>query len=298
MLRRGYEACPATGNAPGVASTHGKLFLTAVNRRDDEPDPTVFPWSLPLVRRFVRLEFRARVTFFVGENGSGKSTLLEALAVAADAVALGGRDLRSDPTLGAARLLAAGLSLSRYGRPRAKTFLRAEDAFGYTQRLAREMQQLDETAAGFAGSRAYAYIAAQRQALSARYGADPDARSHGETFLALLAARLVPAGLYFLDEPETPLSPVRVLGLMSILMDAADAGSQFVIATHSPILMALPGAALLQFAEGDIRSTAYDEIEHVRVTRDFLNAPERYLKHLSPPSREVQDGARDISRRR
>jgi len=260
MLRRGYESCPATANAPGVASTHGKLFLTAVSRRDDEPDPTVFPWSLPLVRRFARLEFRARVTFFVGENGSGKSTLLEALAVAADAVALGGRDLRSVRRSALREFWP--LVCHFHGtvvRGRKRFCVRRMPSATHSGSLER-CNSSGETAAGFAGSRAYAYIAAQRQALSARYGADPDARSHGETFLALLAARLVPAGLYFLDEPETPLSPVRVLGLMSILMDAADAGSQFVIATHSPILMALPGAALLHFAEGDIRSTAYDEI--------------------------------------
>ncbi len=257
-----------------------KPFLGDVKRRDDAPATDAFPWSLPLVRRLEHLRFSAGVTFFVGENGSGKSTLLEALAVATGAVALGGSDLQSDPTLHAARALAKGLALTRHGRPRAKLFLRAEDVFGYTQRLGREMAEIGETAAGFAGTRAYGYIAAQRRALTERYGAEPDARSHGETFLALLAARLVPAGLYFLDEPETPLSPVRILGLLATLIDAVAAGSQFVIATHSPILMALPGATLLEFADGRIASVAYDEIEHVRITRDFLNAPERYLRHL------------------
>lgn len=258
-----------------------KPFLTEVARRDDVPDDDVFPWSLPLVRRLGRLRFGLAVTFFVGENGSGKSTLLEALAVAAGAVALGGSDVESDPTLHAARTLATGLTLTRSGRPRAKLFLRAEDVFGYTQRLGREMAELAETADGFAGTHAHGYIAAQRRALVTRYGADPDARSHGETFLALLGARLVPAGLYFLDEPETPLSPVRVIGLLAMLFDAAATGSQFIIATHSPILMALPGATLLEFADGEIRSVAYDDLEHVRVTRDFLNAPQRYLRHLT-----------------
>ncbi len=257
-----------------------KLFLNGVSQRDEAPKRGAFPWSLPLVRDFTRLTLSAPVTFFVGENGSGKSTLLEALAVATDAVALGGSDVRSDPTLAAARAFAGALTLSRHGRPRAKLFVRAEDVFGYTQRLAREMRELGETARGFAGTRAQSYIAGQRAALTARYGSDPDARSHGETFLALLEARLVPAGLYFLDEPETPLSPVRVLALLAMLADAVRAGSQFLIATHSPILMALPGAELLEFADGRIRPTAYGDVEHVRVTRDFLNAPERFLRHL------------------
>ncbi len=256
------------------------LFLTDVARRKDVVDTDVFPWSLPIVQNLRRLRFSARVTFFVGENGSGKSTLLEAVAVAAEAVAIGGHDLQSDPTLQAARTLAAGLALARRGRPLAKLFLRAEDVFGYTQRLAREMNELGETADGFAGTRAYGYLAAQRQAFAKRYGDDPNARSHGETFLALLEARIAPSGLYFLDEPETPLSPIRVLGLLAILSDAIAAGSQFVIATHSPILMAFPGATLLQFTGGEIYSISYEDVEHVRVTRDFLNAPERYLRHL------------------
>jgi predicted ATPase len=257
------------------------VFLREV-RRNDEPlvDANAFPWTLPLVRDFERLKFRAPVTFFVGENGSGKSTLLEALAVAADATALGGKEVRDDPTLDAARALAGGLTLSRGGRPRVKLFLRAEDVFGYTKRLAREMGELKETASGFAGTRAYGYIKAQGGALARRYGADPDARSHGETFLALLQTRIVPKGLYFLDEPETPLSPARVLALLAILADAVAAGSQFAIATHSPILMALPGADIRLFQDGTIVTVAYEEVEAVRLTRDFLNAPRRYLRGL------------------
>ncbi len=255
------------------------MFLTGARRTAADDEPAEFPWTLPIVRGLQPLRFKRPVTFFVGENGSGKSTLLEALAVASDAVALGGANLREDPTLAAARSLADGLTLSRSGRPRAKSFLRAEDVFGYTQRLAGEMRDLGATAAGFAGTRAERYIAAQRNALSGRYGENPDARSHGETFLALLEARLAPGGLYFLDEPETPLSPTRVLALLAMLVDAVATGSQFVIATHSPILMALPGADLWHF-DRDIRSVAYDDVEHVRVTRDFLNSPERYLRHL------------------
>jgi predicted ATPase len=245
------------------------VFLSGARRTAAGEEPDEFPWTLPILRGLTPLRFVRPVTFFVGENGSGKSTLLEALAVASDAVALGGANLREDPTLAAARSLADGLTLSRSGRPRAKSFLRAEDVFGYTQRLAHEMRELGATASDFAGTRAE------------RYGENPDARSHGETFLALLEARLVPAGLYFLDEPETPLSPTRVLALLAMLVDAVASGSQFVIATHSPILMALPEAALWHF-DREIRSVDYDDVEHVRVTRDFLNAPARYLRHLLP----------------
>jgi predicted ATPase len=238
-----------------------------------------------------KLEFTAPVTFFVGENGSGKSTLLEALAVAAEAIALGAADLETDPTLAAARTLAANLTLS-LGTPRPVTrlFVRAEDVFGFVKRVSEEMHGLRELESGYLAEgppprgsgleRAAGSVAGQRGALARRYGADPDARSHGETFLAFLQQRVVRRGLYFFDEPETPLSPTRVLALIAMLRDAVAEGSQFVIATHSPILMATPGADIRLFDGETIRTVAYDEVEHVRVTRDFLNAPERYLRHL------------------
>jgi predicted ATPase len=116
--------------------------------------------------------------------------------------------------------------------------------------------------------------------LAQRYGADPDARSHGETFLALLQTRLVPNGLYFLDEPETPLSPIRVLALIALLADRVRQGCQFVIATHSPMLMALPDATILLAEDGRLRPIAWNDLDHVRVTRAFLNDPEATLRRL------------------
>jgi len=129
----------------------------------------------------------------------------------------------------------------------------------------------------------------QRAALANRYGSDPDARSHGETFLALLRTRLVPNGLYFLDEPETPLSPTRVLALIVLLAERVRQGCQFLIATHSPILMALPGAAILLAEDGRLQRTAWNDIEHVRVTRAFLADPAVQLRRLldDPPPRSA-----------
>jgi predicted ATPase len=120
----------------------------------------------------------------------------------------------------------------------------------------------------------------QRVALARRYGADPDARSHGETFLALLQTRLVPNGLYFLDEPETPLSPTRVLALIALFADRVRHGCQFVIATHSPLLMALPDATILLAEDGRLRPIAWNDLDHVRVTRAFLNDPAAMLRRL------------------
>jgi predicted ATPase len=241
------------------------MYLDAIYRRPVVIDEAQFPWTLPLLRGLDRLEFSAPVTFLVGENGSGKSTLLEGLAAAMRAVAMGGHEIDRDPTLAAARAFAAGVRCTRRHHPRTKMFLRAEDIFGYTQRLVREMAELP---------------AGEAAKLAARYGEDPDARSHGETFLALLETRLVPNGLYFLDEPETPLSPTRVIALLGLIREKVASGCQFIIATHSPILLALPDAEILSIEDGMIRRAVWDELEHVRVTRAFLNNPERILKQL------------------
>jgi predicted ATPase len=264
-------------------------FLTGLRRKPfRDADPERFPWTLPLVRGLRELEFTAPVTFLVGENGAGKSTLLEGLAAGMGAVAAGARDISRDPSLRAARDLAEGFHFIRRRHARIRLFLRAEDVFGYTGRLAAEMADLGEAERELAESipeghgrdLATGVARGQRRALESRYGTDPDARSHGETFLALLGTRLVPQGLYFLDEPETPLSPTRQLALLALLAERVGQGCQFVIATHSPILTALPGAAIL-LVEGDsLRPCAWDDLEHVRITRAFLNNPDAVLRQV------------------
>jgi predicted ATPase len=112
------------------------------------------------------------------------------------------------------------------------------------------------------------------------YGKDPDARSHGEGFLHLFQSRLVPRGLYLLDEPEAALSPQSQLAFLSMLKASIDEGSQFVIATHSPILMAVPDAVILSFDTEPVGPVAFEDLEHVSLLRDFLANPEGFLRHL------------------
>jgi predicted ATPase len=265
------------------------MFLSALRRAADHaPDAAAFPWSLNLLRRLDHLEFDTPVTFLVGENGAGKSTLLEGMAAGMKAVAVGSRDLARDPTLQAARDMARGFVFIRRRHARTRMFLRAEDVFGFTNRVSADMQGLADDEADFASAIPEGYgrelaqgvVRGQRTALARSYGTNPDGRSHGETFLALLQRRLARAGLYFLDEPETPLSPTRVLALMALLHAAVGQGSQFIIATHSPILMALPGAAILDVSHQGVRRVAWDEVEHVRVTRAFLADPGRVLERV------------------
>jgi predicted ATPase len=226
----------------------------------------------------------------VGENGTGKSTLLEALACAAEMVVVGSESTRTDQTLGPARELAKYLKLAWKKRTHRGFFLRAEDFFGYAKRLNQmqsdleadlsEIDQEYKERSEYARELAKLSSAHELSELHRRYGDGLDARSHGESFLALFQARFVPDGLYLLDEPEAPLSPIRQLALISIIKNMITQNGQFIIATHSPILMAFPEARILDFDGGRIHPARYDELEHVRLMRDFLQDPDAFLRKL------------------
>jgi predicted ATPase len=264
----------------------------AALRYEASDDLEGFPFSVPALKDLADIGFDVPVTLLVGENGTGKSTLLEALALAADLPAVGSARLASDPTLEAQRRLARLFRLSWRRRSHRGFFLRAEDFFGFQRQLARaradhetEMARIDREMAGASG---YARGLAQgphRASLSdmaRRYGDDPDAASHGEAFLRLFGSRLVPDGLFLLDEPEAALSPQSQLGFLAMVKEAVASGSQFVIATHSPILMAIPSAAILTFDDPPVRRVAYEDLEPVRLMRDFLQAPQRFLRLIWP----------------
>jgi predicted ATPase len=262
-------------------------FLREIHRRAGGDDST-FPFSVPVIRTLDVLRLEAPVTFFVGENGSGKSTLLEGIAAAAGLPAVGSADLETDVTLGAQRLLARALKLVWTRRASRGFFLRAEDFFGFAKRLSvmrsEHLQRIAELEVEYADRSAYAKglaMGPQHASLAAlerRYGVDLDANSHGQSFLKLFQSRFVPGGLYLLDEPEAPLSPQSQLALMVMLQEMLSQDAQFIIATHSPILLAFPGATIYSFDQVPASVVAYDELEHVVLTREFLNAPERYLR--------------------
>ncbi len=266
--------------------------LLSVSLKDTEHPPG-FPFSVPAIESLGSMDLEGPVNLFVGENGSGKSTLLEGLAVACDLPAVGSGNLAVDPSLEAQRRLARALRLVWRGRNHRGFFLRAEDFFGFQKRIAAdrveheaELNRLDEElmdASPLARNLAMGVHRGSIQALERRYGEDPDARSHGEAFLDLFKARLVPEGLYLMDEPEAALSPQSQLAFIAMIRDAVDAGGQFVIATHSPILMAIPGARIFLFDGGRVRQAAFEDLESVSLVKDFLQAPQRFLRHLWPP---------------
>ena len=250
-----------------------------------------FPFSVPVVRALTELSVDAAVTFFVGENGSGKSTILEAVAAAAGLPTVGSLAVDEDHTLASQRQLARSLRLVWTRRTRRGFFLRAEDFFGFAKSITKMREELlarlDELEVEYRDRSAYAKGLAQgpvRASLAdmeQRYGIDLDANSHGQSFLRLFAARFVPGGLYLLDEPEAPLSPQSQLGLMAMISDMVGQEAQFLIATHSPILLAFPGARIYSCDSVPIEEVAFEELDHVVLTREFLKDPARYLRQLN-----------------
>jgi predicted ATPase len=217
-----------------------------------------YPFSIPSIASLaeIELELDPRVTFLVGENGSGKSTLIEAIAVSERYNAEGGTRNFNFATRRSESELHKAIRISKGARrPRDGFFLRAESYYN----VASEAERLGVTDA---------------------YGGSAHEQSQGESFLALAMHRFGPQGLYILDEPEAALSPQRQLSLMAIMHRLLREGSQFIIATHSPILMAFPGALIYQLSAGGIERIAYADAEHVRITRDFLANPERFFKSL------------------
>jgi len=249
-----------------------------------------FPFSVPAIRTLPELSFDTPVTFFVGENGSGKSTLLEGIALSAGLPTVGSSAADDDQTLKAQAALARALKLVWNRRTKKGFFLRAEDFFGFTKQLAQmraemlqRMTELEEEykdRSSFAKGLAMGPAAASLGEMERRYGVDLDANSHGQSFLKLFQSRFVPGGLFLLDEPEAPLSPQSQLALIAMMTDMVAQQGQFIVATHSPILLAFPGARIYSFDDGPVRAVEYASLDHVTLTRDFLNAPERYLRHL------------------
>lgn len=269
-----------------VSSVH----LRSIGRRGREDG--AFPFTVPAIRTLDQLALDTPVTFFVGENGSGKSTLLEGIAAAARLPAIGSADVQRDDTLAAQRRLGKALRLTWTKRATRGFFLRAEDFFGFTKQLAQQRAELQQHAADIEkeyqakGRSPYAMGLAQLPArasladMERRYGVDLDANSHGQSFLKLFRSRFVPGGLHLLDEPEAPLSPQSQLALLAMIGEMVGQEAQFIVATHSPMLLAFPGARIYNFDATPMQAVAYEELDHVRITRDFLTAPERYLNQI------------------
>lgn len=237
-----------------------QLYVSGIALRREVPQDSYYA-KLPAVRalsKMERLTFTSPVTIFVGENGVGKSTLIEAIAIAAGFNPEGGTANFRFSTKDSHSDLYQYLTVSRgVRRHRDGYFLRAESFYN-----------------------ASTYIDSDPQILQS-YGSVPlHELSHGEGFMALVEHRFGGQGLYILDEPEAALSPMRQLELLCYMDELVKKDSQFILSTHSPLLMAYPGAQVLQLSQEGIEAVDYRDTEHYQLTKSFLNAPERMLRTL------------------
>ncbi|MCI8576314.1 MAG: AAA family ATPase [Lachnospiraceae bacterium] len=231
-------------------------FIRSIFIDWDKISPYSYLRRIESIASLETLEFPSPVTFFVGENGSGKSTMLEAIAIASGFNPEGGTRNYSFSTYDSHSELCGALNLSRgYRRARGGYFLRAESFYNVAT-MEEQYADLDHP--------------------SERY----HEKSHGESFLALAQKQLRPEGLYFLDEPEAALSPYRQLTLLMELDRCARQNSQFFIVTHSPILLGIPGAQILDFGQGPVHPCSYEETDSYQVMEMFINNREQMLKHL------------------
>lgn len=230
-------------------------LVTARILWDEVEDRSSFPFTVPSIAGTDSLDLATPVTFFVGENGSGKSTFLEAIAIAAGINPEGGtRNLRfrNRPTESS---LHDHLELLWKGRQQWAFFLRAETFFD----MATAYEMVDEPE---------------------RDGRGMHERSHGQQFIHAANNKLQPGGLHLMDEPEAALSVTGQLSLMRRIRDLESAGAQFIIATHSPILLAYPGAVIYEFTDSGVAPIDYESAPAVQLTRNFLEAPDRFFQHL------------------
>ncbi len=231
-------------------------------RIDEDIPKTEFYAGLPAVKQIIReqgIVLSKPVTFFVGENGIGKSTLIEAIAIAAGFNPEGGTRNYSFSTADSHSTLHEYMHLVRgINRHYDGFFLRAESFYN-----------------------AASYLDTMDREVLLSYGGESLHRlSHGESFLALVENRFSSDGLFILDEPEAAISPMRMLRLMANIHDLATQGAQFIISTHSPILITLPDSDIIRFSDKGLEHVKYQDTEHYQVTKDFLVNPDRMLQIL------------------
>ncbi|WP_412972709.1 AAA family ATPase [Glaciecola sp. MF2-115] len=230
----------------------------------NKPNHIEYPFNISTISNLKEVEFSKSVTFFVGENGSGKSTLLEAIALKLGLNPEGGSRNFTFSTMPTHSDLFQFLGIRRTPRMCEDAFfLRAESFYN----LATEIDELDQDPT--AGAK-----------IVASYGNKSlHHQSHGESFLALMVERFGANGLYLCDEPEAALSPARQLAMLSRIHQLVNEGSQLIIATHSPILLAYQDADIYEF-DGEIKRVKYEETDHYQLTKLFLDNPSRFLNNL------------------
>ena len=220
-----------------------------------------YPFNINIVKDFHELNFDSQVTFFIGENGVGKSTFIEAIAVALGLPAEGGTENFRYETKNTTSILSDYLRISLFNKPKMKFFLRAESFYNFSSEVERLVEE-DE------------FFTLYRS-----YGGNLHECSHGESFLKLVKNRFVGKGLYILDEPEAALSPERQMSLLCLINQLVKEGSQFIIATHSPILISYRDGKILDL-NNNFKEVKYKETDIYNLYKMYLNEPEVMQQRL------------------
>jgi predicted ATPase len=246
-----------------------------------------FPFNIPAVQYAREVALNNKVTVFVGDNGCGKSTLLESIAYHLNLPLIGGY-IKSHPGFEAARIIEPYLAIEWKRQTSKGFFFRAEDFSDFINSVEKEKNKIAGDLSELKGVVDDSIINEMSDSMNYKlflmrknYGENMQAFSHGEAYLKILQTRIGDKGIYLLDEPEAALSPLKQLSLISFILDVLkDKNAQFIIATHSPILMGIPNASLYEIQENEMKLVSYTETDHYRITKTFLDNPEYYLKHL------------------
>ena len=234
---------------------------------DNKLEKSSYLNDLPVIKFLSKnntLTFNSNITFFVGENGTGKSTLLEAIAVAYGFNAEGGSRNFTFSTNSTHSELFEHIEIAKRGYAKDGFFLRAESLYN----VATNIDAMDKEPSF------------DPRVIESYGGISLHNQSHGESFLSIVQNRFFGNGLYILDEPEAALSPKRLLTLMTEINNLIKMNSQFIIATHSPILITFPNAEILEFSQNGINRVNYQDTEHYKITKNFLNNPQQMLHYL------------------
>ncbi len=248
-------------------------------------------YPMALYDNMERIEFTTPVTLLAGDNGCGKTTLIELIANKTAAVRVDHAKMTSDMRKAPIAKAAENFRIAMSRRPDRAFFFHAEGFIRYIDSVnrmkddaRRDLARADQESEGrsaFARQQARMAYASSLASLEGLYENDLSARSHGEGFLDFFGARLIDRGLYLLDEPEAALSPFNQYVLLTMIVDAAKRGCQFIISTHSPVLLACPGARILTFESGKLTEETFDRLEGVRFLRDFLANTARYVAEIA-----------------
>ena len=260
------------------------MFIKSFSINANKLQP--FPFNVPAVR-FARNIQLDKINIFVGDNGSGKSTLLESIAYSVNLPLIGGF-IGSMSDFEAARVLKPFLHLEWKHHTAAGFFFRAEDFSAFVDSVEKEKGKLSGEMAYLQGEVSDSVIKQMTESMNyslrqmrEEYGENMLAFSHGEAYLKILQTRIANKGIYLLDEPEAALSPLKQLSLIAFILEVLKTNNaQFIISTHSPLLMGIPGASVYEIRDDGMHPVEFTDTEHYRITKTFLDNPQAYLRHL------------------